>query len=469
MSGGVADIQQTERQALVIPPDQHPVREEDIDPDALSILRRLRDAGHAGYLVGGGVRDLYLGKKPKDFDISTDAHPGQLRKIFRNSRTIGRRFRLVQIFFRDSKIIEVSTLRSQSEYDEDGAPEQVLPSNNTFGTLEEDAFRRDLTINSLFYEIENQTVIDYVGGVQDLTDGIVRLVGDPDRRITRDPVRMLRAVRHAARAGFTIEAATWEAIVRHRDKLELCPPSRLRDELLKDLQSGKSRAWLELALETGVFAVLFPFYSELLNGPDGIEVKQELAARLSAADRICSEGGKIGKVLVDDALLFALLLHPWAKRQFGLPEPPDAKLARRLSSTVRDGLDAAFSARLNLPRAALDTITVLFINSAAFQDCARTGKWPGWMKKKSYFNDCSRFAACLNEAEEGAEADLSLFVKALPPSRRPPQATALAAEAVFASPESSSRNGGSGSSPAFCSSPEGIFGLRKDGVNLRLF
>ena len=211
MSGDVAEIQQTERQALVIPPEEHPVRDEDIDPDALSILRRLRDAGHAGYLVGGGVRDLYIGKRPKDFDISTDAHPGQLRKIFRNSRTIGRRFRLVQVFFRDNKVIEVSTLRSQSEYDEDGAPDQVLPSNNTFGTLEEDAFRRDLTINSLFYEIEHQTVIDYVGGVQDLTDGIVRLVGDPDRRIIRDPVRMLRAVRHAARAGFTIEAATWES------------------------------------------------------------------------------------------------------------------------------------------------------------------------------------------------------------------------------------------------------------------
>uniref|UniRef100_UPI0040570E2A poly(A) polymerase n=1 Tax=Candidatus Electronema sp. TaxID=2698783 RepID=UPI0040570E2A len=467
MSGDVAEIQQTERQALVIPPEEHPVRDEDIDPDALSILRRLRDAGHAGYLVGGGVRDLYIGKRPKDFDISTDAHPGQLRKIFRNSRTIGRRFRLVQVFFRDNKIIEVSTLRSQSEYDEDGAPDQVLPSNNTFGTLEEDAFRRDLTINSLFYEIEHQTVIDYVGGVQDLTDGIVRLVGDPDRRIIRDPVRMLRAVRHAARAGFTIEAATWEAIIRHRDKLELCPPSRLRDELLKDLQSGKSRAWVELALETGVFAVLFPFYSELLNGPDGAEVKEELSARLSTADRICSEGGKLGKVLVDDALLFALLLHPWAKRQFGLPQP-DAKLARRLASTVRDGLDAAFSARLNQPRATLDTITVLFINSAAFQDCARTGKWPGWMKKKSYFNDCSRFAICLNEAEGGAAADLSLFVKILPPSSRPAQPAPTAA-AVFASPESSRSSSGGSYSPAFSSSPEGIFGLRKDGVNLRLF
>ncbi len=129
----------------------------------LYILRKLKDAGFAGYLVGGGVRDLYLGKTPKDFDISTDARPGQLRKLFPNSNTIGRRFRLVQIFFRGGKTIEISTLRSLSEHDLDG-PEAVLAPNNTFGTLSEDARRRDLTINSLFYEIENNTIIDYVNG-----------------------------------------------------------------------------------------------------------------------------------------------------------------------------------------------------------------------------------------------------------------------------------------------------------------
>ncbi|MCW5204869.1 polya polymerase, partial [Desulfobulbus sp. N2] len=169
---------------------------------------RLRDAGYSGYLVGGGVRDLYLGNQPKDFDISTNARPGQLRKLFRNSRTIGRRFRLVQVFFKGNKIIEVSTLRSRSEYDSD-EPDKVLPTNNTFGTLEEDAYRRDLTINSLFYEIESKTLIDYVGGVQDLTDGIIRIVGEPEQRIIRDPVRMLRAIRHAARNDFSIEKKPW--------------------------------------------------------------------------------------------------------------------------------------------------------------------------------------------------------------------------------------------------------------------
>ena len=136
--------------ATVIPESGHPIREHQLDREALKVLYRLRDAGFKGYLVGGGVRDLYLGRTPKDFDISTDARPGQLRQLFRNSRTIGRRFRLVQVYFRGNKIVEVSTLRSRSEFDIDG-DEQVLPSNNTFGTLEDDAFRRDLTINSLFY------------------------------------------------------------------------------------------------------------------------------------------------------------------------------------------------------------------------------------------------------------------------------------------------------------------------------
>ena len=152
-----------------------------IDADALMVLRKLHETGFSAYLVGGGVRDLYLGKPPKDFDISTNAHPGQIRKIFRNSMTIGRRFRLVQVFFRNGKTVEVSTLRSLDEHDLDG-PETVLAPNNTFGTVEEDAQRRDLTINSLFYEIENNTILDYVGGIDDLNHAIVRIVGDPDKR-----------------------------------------------------------------------------------------------------------------------------------------------------------------------------------------------------------------------------------------------------------------------------------------------
>ncbi|MDX9834814.1 MAG: polynucleotide adenylyltransferase PcnB, partial [Desulfobulbus sp.] len=251
--------------ATIIPESGHPIREHQLDREALKVLYRLRDAGFKGYLVGGGVRDLYLGRTPKDFDISTDARPGQLRQLFRNSRTIGRRFRLVQVFFRGNKIIEVSTLRSSSEFDIEGQ-DQVLAANNTFGTLEEDAFRRDLTINALFYEIEHHTIIDYISGVRDLKEGVIRMVGDPDRRFTRDPVRMLRVIRHAARTGFTIDPATLEALQRHCDKLGICPPSRIRDEILKDLQSGMSHPWAKLCLSTPIWPALFPLYNEYLGG-----------------------------------------------------------------------------------------------------------------------------------------------------------------------------------------------------------
>ena len=218
---------------------EHPIVKEMIDDDALFVLRKLNKAGFSSYLVGGGVRDLYMGKTPKDFDISTDARPGQIRRLFPNSRTIGRRFRLVQVFFRKNKVVEVSTLRSLSEHDLDG-PEAVLAPNNTYGTLDEDAQRRDLSINALFYEIETETIIDYVGGVADLDSSTIRIVGEPEKRINRDPVRMMRVIRHSARNNFTIEEKSWSAVCSNSSKLSLCPTSRLRDELLKDIYSGVS-------------------------------------------------------------------------------------------------------------------------------------------------------------------------------------------------------------------------------------
>ncbi len=248
----------------IIPRSNHPISRKNIDREALKVLYRLRDAGYIAYLVGGGVRDLYLGKTPKDFDISTNAKPGQLRKIFRNSRLIGRRFRLVQVFFHDSKIVEVSTFRCRSEYDLNGdsssAKEKVLAANNTFGSPTDDAFRRDLTINGLFYEIENSSIIDYTDGVNDLEQGIIRFIGEPDIRIQRDPARMMRVIRHAARNNFTIEPDTWQAVIDHKEKLILCPISRIRDELMKDLRSTACRDWAELAMDSGIFYVLFPFY-----------------------------------------------------------------------------------------------------------------------------------------------------------------------------------------------------------------
>src|SRR4030042_3856969 len=188
----------------ILPRQEHPLSPSCIDPDPLKILSRPHPPGFRAYLVGGCVRDLLLGKTPKDFDVATDAHPQQIRELFRNSRLIGRRFRLAHIFFKNNKFIEVSTFRRRSEFEEEGEKDPPH-SDNTFGTPSEDAFRRDITINGIFYNLADFSLIDYVGGLEDLRRKIIRCIGDPEEKFTGDPVRMLRVIRHAARTGFTIE------------------------------------------------------------------------------------------------------------------------------------------------------------------------------------------------------------------------------------------------------------------------
>ncbi|RUM39436.1 MAG: polya polymerase [Desulfobulbus sp.] len=428
--------------ARIIPESDHPIRPGDLDREALKVLYRLRDAGFSGYLVGGGVRDLYLGKQPKDFDISTNARPGQLRRLFRNSRTIGRRFRLVQVFFRGNKIIEVSTLRSQSEYGRDDT--KVLPANNTFGTLEEDAFRRDLTINSLFYEIGANTIIDYVGGVTDLNNGIIRIVGDPDVRITRDPVRILRALRHAARTGFTIDEQSFRAIVTHRDKLNLCPSSRIRDEIIKDLVSGFSRPWAELCIRSRVFFTLFPFYDQPAGDRNGLA---EIDAIFRVVDRL-QKNGNNGPMHLPDYMLMALLLYPWLQRELHLLRR-DVRGGgyRRLFNDIRQALDASICGRLNIKRSGKEAMTTLFVNMPRIYRHQEQRDWPKWLKKKSYFQDCARFCAIIAEAGGGAAVNTDLFAAPVRP-----------AEARCAGRHG--HGGGRGGNPSFTEKKGGVFGLR---------
>src|ERR671918_633686 len=195
----------------IIPRAEHSLSRRDIDPDALKVLHRLRTGEHVAYLVGGSVRDLLLGRHPKDFDIGTSAHPYQVKKLFRNCWIIGRRFRLAHVKF-GTKVIEVATFRRQVQPGEEGVPDASPPPvhdpavhhDNTFGTPEEDAFRRDFTINALFYDISSFSIIDYTGGLEDLNARLMRCIGNPEERFKEDPVRMLRAVAMAARLDFTI-------------------------------------------------------------------------------------------------------------------------------------------------------------------------------------------------------------------------------------------------------------------------
>src|SRR5882672_9233530 len=259
----------------MVPREEHPISRKDIDPDALKVLYRLRQFEHTAYLVGGSVRDLLLGRRPKDFDIGTSAHPYQVKKLFRNCWIIGRRFRLAHVKF-GQKVIEVATFRRQvvagEEVVADGVPapdpstpegEHLIHHDNTFGTPEEDAFRRDFTINALVYDISNFSVIDYVGGLEDLRAGVVRSIGDPDVRLREDPVRMLRAIALAARLDFTIEPTLVNAIRTNRHEIAKSSLPRLLEEYYKILRAGSAeRAFRGLA-DVGL---LEPISAELHKG-----------------------------------------------------------------------------------------------------------------------------------------------------------------------------------------------------------
>src|SRR5258707_6045820 len=256
----------------IVPRAEHPISRRDIDPDALKVLYRLRQYDHVAYLVGGSVRDLLLGRRPKDFDIGTSAHPQQVKKLFRNCWIIGRRFRLAHVKF-GNKVIEVATFRRQVEPGEEivaegvPAPDPTTPEgqhlihhDNTFGTPEEDAFRRDFTINALAYDISTFSVIDYVGGLEDLRAGIVRSIGDPDVRLREDPVRMLRAIALAARLDFTIEPTLLHAIRTHRHEIAKASLPRLLEEYYKILRAGSSEKAFRVLAEVGL---LEPISAEL--------------------------------------------------------------------------------------------------------------------------------------------------------------------------------------------------------------
>ena len=229
---------------------EHTISRSKIDPDALKIMYRLIRHGYKAYLVGGGVRDLALKKTPKDFDISTDATPRKIKSLFRNSRIIGRRFKLVHVYFKNNKIIEVSTFRDASDpEDVKGDLDQkdlLIVRDNTFGTEVTDAIRRDITINALFYDLATFSVIDYVGGIEDLRKNLIRVIGDPDIRFAEDPVRMLRVGRHAARASFRIDIESWKSILRNHELILQCPNVRIYQEMLKDMSSGSFLEILQL-------------------------------------------------------------------------------------------------------------------------------------------------------------------------------------------------------------------------------
>lgn len=226
------------RSPVVLSASEHPIRNDMLPAEAIWILNRLHWHGYQAYLVGGGVRDLLLGLSPKDFDLTTNAPPHVLEKLFHNCRVVGRRFRIVHVYFREGHVFEVSTFRAFSPT----ATQRHSPKreDNSYGTAQEDAWRRDITINGLFYDSKTQRVIDYVGGLEDLKNRLIRTIGPAKQRFHEDPVRMIRAIRHAARHHFHMESETWSAIQQHARDMRLCSTARVLEEFLRELRGGYS-------------------------------------------------------------------------------------------------------------------------------------------------------------------------------------------------------------------------------------
>jgi poly(A) polymerase len=306
------------------------IRLDQIDPDALRVVQRLRRYQHKAYLVGGCVRDLLLGRKPKDFDVATSATPNEIRRCFRNCRIIGRRFRLAHVFF-GRKIIEVATFRANPRTAEDeptegsGNGEQqnadlLIRHDNVFGTAEEDARRRDFTINGLFFDVESVQVIDHVGGLPDLEARLVRTIGDPDIRFREDPVRILRAVKFSARCNLSIETETYGRMMEHKAELAKCAQARVTEEFYRLLRAGAARRSFELLGETGLLEFLVPELAQAWS-KDDLETKQRIQrfwAYLTALDESIIARAETPT----DAMILATFLLPPLRDVLGAEAPP---------------------------------------------------------------------------------------------------------------------------------------------------
>jgi poly(A) polymerase len=365
-----------------------------IDPDAEKVIRRLRRYGHTAYLVGGCVRDLLLGRTPKDFDIATSATPNEIKLLFRNCRIIGRRFRLAHVFF-GSKIIETSTFRQNPR---EGAPveeaeELLIRRDNVFGSEEDDARRRDFTINGLFYDLEAGRVIDHVEGLKDLEARLVRTIGDPDIRFREDPIRILRAIKFAARLGFAIEPVTYDALLRHRGEIPKCAPPRLLEEIYRLLRGGAAKPSFELLLQTGVCEMLAPELARRYGGEvppslPGIATGDAAAPRPDAsvrrhAWRVLEELDHLSvSGTPTNAVLIAALACPF------LPEEAqiDGGRARELLVQIDDALGPV-ALQLKVSRRDAERARQILLSQRRLAPSKRRKPRPMSMVRRDYFGE----------------------------------------------------------------------------------
>ncbi len=370
---------------------ERPIPHDNIDPDAIKVLRRLARHGHTAYLVGGGVRDLLLDRHPKDFDIATSASPHEVRALFRNCRVIGRRFRLAHILFGGGKVIEVATFRKDpqpdvEEEDDDGAGDSsgdrrkpareggdlLIRHDNVFGEAHEDARRRDFTINGLFYDIERNVVIDYVRGIPDLEDRVVATIGDPDVRLREDPIRILRAIKFSARLDMGIDPDLYDAIVDHRAELRRAARPRVLEEVLRLLRGGASHRSMFLTYDTGVLAIILPELASYLD--DSAPGAELVWGRLAAVDTLQARGE-----LPTDAVLVGACLLDCANEWLDDGRDPLQMFEEFFSDIVT---------RLAVPRRLKDRVRSILVS----QRRLRTGR-VGSLARRDFYQEAAQLYA----------------------------------------------------------------------------
>ena len=411
----------TKAEARILERPEHSLSRQNIDPGALKVLYRLDRSGHETYLVGGGVRDLLLRKTPKDYDVATSATPEEVHGLFRNSRIIGRRFRLVHVYFRQG-IVEVSTFRASPDPDaQRGGPDDLLVTDdNTYGTLREDAFRRDFTVNALYYRISDYAVVDHVGGVEDLERSLIRVIGDPDLRFREDPVRMLRACELAARLGFRIDGDAQESILRNRQELARGAPPRMREELLQILRSGAAGAALQWMLDLGLLEILAP---ELL------AMHEATVAGLGSFDRLVPVIDRSRPRRMDEVVLMTAVLAPLvllARHRYE-SENGSGKAKRIRSRELVGGAIAGFAARLAMPNAKLRMTERALEILLRLRDLPE-GRWERRQATQApAFNEALQAFSLLTKATGKGEETLRQWRAAtrdsgeIPASERPPK------------------------------------------------
>jgi len=388
---------------------QHVISRKNIDADALKVLYRLKNRGFVAYLVGGGVRDLLLERRPKDFDIGTSAHPQQIKKLFSNCFIIGRRFRLCHVRF-GRKVVEVSTFRRQAQPEEG---DTLIRRDNTFGTPEEDAFRRDFTVNALFYDIATFSVIDWVGGLEDLQRKVIRTIGDPAVRFREDPVRMLRAVALAARLGFTIDQDTVEAIRFLRGEIVRSSPARILDEFYKILRQGASRQTFQLLHEIGLLTYLLPEADQAIT-----EGGERLLGSLQRLDEY-RNAGLCPPEQLSNPLLMGTLLVPLgvplrrassapARREEAKEEGPTVDVATEMAvlGEVEEPPPSEAPPPFSLPfaRRDLDRLRLILLSQRRLREVQRSPGLKQVLAGRGYFEEALRWLEIHGGAEGPALA-----------------------------------------------------------------